>query len=83
MASEKITGEMVVRALKAIGRSETVKAIAAKLGTTDTRAIATAARAPVKDGRITISYRHSKRNRGVALYRFVRLTAKEETTHGE
>lgn len=76
--AEKITGEMVVRALKEIGRTESAKAIAQKLGTTDTRAIATALRAPVADGRVTINYRHRKAMRGVALYRFVRLTAKEK-----
>ena len=68
----KITGEMVVFALRALGRSVQAKHIAMQLGTDDTRAVATAARKPAKDGRITCRY---PKGRNVATYRFVRLRA--------
>ncbi|GEM_PF-3573168 len=74
--SRRITGIDVVLALKDLGRTVTAKEIAAQLGITDTRAIATAARQPVKDGRIT--QRH-KRRLNAAMYRFVRL---KPTSHG-
>lgn len=74
MASDRITGEAVVRALKELGFASTAGCIAAHLGTTDTRAIATAARKPVADGRITMRF---LRRQPVARYRFVRMTAKE------
>ena len=69
--ADKITGDMVVRALKELGRSVQVVHIAQHLGTTDTRAIATAARKPAADGRIRVTY---KKRGATAWYRFVRLT---------
>lgn len=67
---KRISDADVVRALKEIKVSTTARDIAAKLGA-DSRAVATAARKAVADGRITINHKG-----GVALYRFVRLTAK-------
>lgn len=70
---EKITADTVVRAARALRTAHPAKAIAAKLGTYDSRAVATAARKPVADGRLSIWY---PKGSAVALYRFVRLTPK-------
>lgn len=67
---EKVTCEQTVRKLKHIGRSVPAKTIALFLNT-DSRAVATALRSAVRDGRVTINYR-----RGIGHYRFVRLVAK-------
>jgi hypothetical protein len=64
----KITANDAVKALKEMKLSTTAKAVALRLGT-DARAVATALRLPVKDGRVTISYR-----KGIGHYRFKRLT---------
>jgi hypothetical protein len=66
-----ITDHDVVRALKELRTTVTVSEIAAVLGTGDTRAIATAARKPAKDGRIRVRY---PRRGGGAVYRYVRMT---------
>ena len=69
----RITAEMCVKALKATGRSIPAREIAQHVGG-DSRAVATALRKPVRDGRVKIMY---KRGLGYgAWYRFVRLTAK-------
>lgn len=73
MSSKKtLTGEHVVEAAKHIGLSTTAAALAARLATTThpeatSRSVATAARIPLKDGRLTGHYHHGK-----FLYRFVR-----------
>ena len=65
---------MCVQRLKHHGVNMTAKEIAGSLGMGDSRAVATALRKPVDDGRVKISY---KRGLGLgAQYRFVRLTAK-------
>lgn len=70
----KITAEQCVLALKKHGLSTTAKELAECIGMTDSRAVATALRKPVRDGRVSINY---KRGLGLgAHYRFVRLTAK-------
>lgn len=65
-----ITAEDVVRGLKSGKRSMPAKIIGEWLGT-DSRAVATALRKPVKDGRVSCTYR-----RGIAWYRFKRLKPK-------
>jgi len=65
-----ITCEQAVRKLKEIGLSSTARCVAFRLDT-DARAVATALRLAVKDGRVTIHFK-----KGVGFYRFVRLTAK-------
>lgn len=67
----KITAEQCVRALKEIKQSYPAKNIAVWVGS-DSRAVATALREPVRDGRVTITYR-----KGIGWYRFIRLTAKK------
>lgn len=67
-----ITCDQAVRALKEIGCSQPARVIATYMGT-DSRAVATALRGAVSDGRVSISFRHKD---GVARYRFVRLAAK-------
>jgi hypothetical protein len=69
----RVTADAVVRACKALGTAHPAKTIAAKLGTYDSRAVATAARKPVSDGRLRVWY---PKGSAVALYRFVRLTPK-------
>lgn len=69
----RITGDDVVFALKAIGRTVEVAELAKQLGTTDTRAVATASRKPRNDGRIRMTY---NRHFTGALYRFVRMKAR-------
>lgn len=65
-----ITAEQCVRALKERKLSTSAAGVAAMLGT-DSRAVATALRKPVRDGRVRSSFK-----KGIAWYRFVRLTAK-------
>ena len=69
-----ITAEQCVMALKRRNLRTTAKALAEYIGETDSRAVATALRQPVRDGRVKIRY-----TRGLgfgAEYRFVRLKAK-------
>jgi hypothetical protein len=68
----KIKAEDAVLALKKISTSQSAKFVAERLGT-DSRAVATALRGPVADGRVGITYRYGG---GIALYRFKRLKAK-------
>lgn len=76
MNDAKITGEDAVRALKKLGRSVPATEIAAALSTSP-RAVATALRAAVNDGRVSIRYGAARSFSGaklqVALYRFKRL----------
>lgn len=74
-----ISDKDVVQAARAIGKSCTAKDIAAWIGGTDSRAVATAARKPVDDGRITRRYAKSA---NVAQYRFKRLTPHPEKAAG-
>jgi hypothetical protein len=70
----KITAEQCVMALKRRDLNSTARALADYMGSTDSRAVATALRQPVRDGRVKIRY-----TRGLgfgAEYRFVRLKAK-------
>lgn len=67
-----ITGEQAVAALKQLGTAQSAASIANFLGT-DSRAVATALRRPVEDGRVSLSWR---RKAGKASYRFVRLKPK-------
>lgn len=69
----KITTADAVLALKKRGTAHHASALAADLGCTS-RAVATALRAAVADGRVTM--RFTKQSAGAAFYRFVRLTAK-------
>jgi len=72
--ARKITAQMCVEALKAVGKSIPAKELADFMTRTDSRAVATALRKPVRDGRVKIMY---KRGLGLgAHYRFVRMTAK-------
>ena len=64
---KKITANDVVLALKAIKLSTSAKSLAFWMNTSS-RAIATALRGPVDDGRIYCRYQ-----KGIAYYRFVRL----------
>ena len=66
-----ITAEDCVRALKARKTAHTASDIAGDLGSTS-RAVATALRRPVEDGRVACRYMKT----GIAHYRFVRLKAK-------
>ncbi len=69
----KVTAEMCVIALKHRNLSTTAKGLAEYIGMTDSRAVATALREPVRDGRVKIHYA-----RGIGLganYRFVRMKA--------
>lgn len=68
----KITCEDAVRALKNEGLSTTAKCLAQHLPGSDSRAVATALRKAVKDGRVTWTFK-----KGIAFYRFKRLTPKE------
>ena len=65
---KKITADDAVRALKKHGLTARAK-IVAELLETDSRAVATALRLPVKDGRVSMKFK-----KGIALYRFKRLT---------
>jgi hypothetical protein len=67
----KITCEQAVLVLKELRLSSTAKIVAAELNT-DSRAVATALRAAVKDGRVSWSFK-----KGIAWYRFVRLSPKK------
>lgn len=68
-----ITGDQVVAVLKQLGTAQTAASIAANMIGTDSRAVATALRQPVDDGRVSRTWRRSKQQ---ASYRFVRLAAK-------
>lgn len=73
-----ITGDQAVAALKNLGTASCAATIAGYLtmtlgGFVDSRAVATALRGPVDDGRVTLTWR---RKAGRASYRFVRLKAK-------
>jgi hypothetical protein len=72
MMANKITCEDAVRALKIHGLSTTAKCLAQFLPGADSRAVATALRKATNDGRVNIRYT----KKGIAFYRFVRLTAK-------
>lgn len=72
--ARKITAQMCVEALKAVGKSIPAKELADFITRTDSRAVATALRKPVHDGRVKMIY--NRKNRGVWTYRFVRMTAK-------
>jgi len=63
----KVTAEQCVRALKTHGLSSSAKVIS-QFVDADSRAVATAMRQPVRDGRVTITWK-----RGIAFYRFKRL----------
>ena len=67
----KITVDQAVRALKVRKTAHPASAIAQDLGSTS-RGVATALRYAVKDGRVLCRFK-----KGIALYRFVRLTPKE------
>lgn len=69
---KKITTEDAVLALKAIGLRMSAVGIAAYIGDTDSRAVATAMRNAVKDGRVVIAYRGN-----IGWYRLRRLKAKK------
>ena len=75
--STKITCEDAVLALKKHGLSTTAKCLAQLLPGADSRAVATALRNATRDGRVTITYR-----KGIAWYRFKRLTPNAELTGG-
>lgn len=69
--TKKITGDDCVQCLKTMPNGGRAADIAFTLGT-DSRAVATALRKPVNDGRVKISY-----DRGLgfgATYKFVRST---------
>ena len=70
----KITAEQCVMALKRRDLSTTARQLAEYMGATDSRAVATALRKPVEDGRVKI--RHTRGLGFGAEYRFVRLKAK-------
>lgn len=65
-----ITATDCVLALKRRGVSCPARTIATDLGT-DSRAVATALRGPVRDGLVTIWFR-----KGIGFYRFARLKKK-------
>ena len=66
----KLTCQQAVLALKLRGLSTSAKSLGSAIGV-DSRAVATALRAAVNDGRVTITYR-----KGLGFYRFKRLKAK-------
>lgn len=68
---KRITADDCVRALKARKTAHPASAVAKDLGSTS-RAVATALRGPVKDGRVSWNFK-----KGIALYRFVRLNPKK------
>jgi hypothetical protein len=73
--TRKINGQMCVEALKVIGCYTTAADLAKFIGWTDSRAVATALRKPVDEGRVKIRY---KRGLGLgAHYKFVRLSVKK------
>jgi hypothetical protein len=61
-----------VLALKWMGTRACAKEIATKLGGTDSRAVATALRNPVRSGQVTLFYKSN-----IAWYKFVRLSPKK------
>lgn len=70
LGSNKLTTADAVRALQKLRLSSSAAIVAAHLGTTS-RAVATALRSAVADGRVRRRF-----TKGIAWYRFVRLTAK-------
>lgn len=74
---QPISAYNAIMALKSIrGKSATAKWIADQINRqfdmdTDSRAVATALRQPVKDGRVTIRY-----HQGIGHYRYVRMLAR-------
>lgn len=66
---EKVTAEDCVQALKNIGLPVTAAALAGYMGTTS-RAVATALRKPMRDGRVTAKF--SKKT-GICTWRFKRM----------
>jgi hypothetical protein len=69
--TKKITGDDCVQCLKTLSKGGTAAEIAFLLNT-DSRAVATALRKPVNDGRVKINY---SRGLGMgATYKFVRST---------
>lgn len=68
-----VKAEDCVRALKAHALSTTAKSLAQFVGS-DSRAVATALRKPTSDGRVSIRFK-----KGIAFYRFVRLTPRSTT----
>lgn len=71
--AKRITTHDAVRAAKARKTAHPASALASDLGSTS-RAVATAMRAAVKDGRVSIRYIG-----GIAFYRFVRLSKRGAT----
>jgi len=67
----KVTAEQCVMALKRRNLNTTARVLADYMGNTDSRAVATALRNPVKDCRVKICF-----SGGLTYYRFVRLKAK-------
>ena len=67
--TKKITGDDCVQCLKTLSKGGTAAEIAFLLNT-DSRAVATALRKPVKDGRV----KWGKFVKGVATYSFLRST---------
>ncbi len=78
MRIKTINEHVVVRALQKRRLSTTAAALAEYLDSqgydTSSRAVATALRRPVEDGRVSRTWRRSKQQ---ASYRFVRLKAKD------
>lgn len=72
-----ITCNEAVLELKKIRRSTTAKELADRMNT-DSRAVATALRKATEDGRVAIIY---GRRRGIGLYRFKRLTPKQDESN--
>ena len=73
---QKITGDMCVQALKTFEQAITAIEIAQLVGS-DSRAVATALRKPVREGRVKIMY---KRGLGLgAHYRYLRSAAKNRS----
>ena len=72
--ARKITAQMCVEALKAVGKAIPAAELADFITRTDSRAVATALRKPVRDGRVKIMY---KRGLGLgAHYCYLRSAAK-------
>lgn len=70
----KVTADDCVRAAQAIRTACSAQQIAERLGTSP-RAVATAIRSAVKDGRVSIRF---PKGLNMALYRFVRVKAKPQ-----
>lgn len=75
---KRITAEMCVAATRDAGKAVTAQEIAAIIGDTTSRSVATALRNPLKDGRVkAVRNRENWKARNCWTYRFVRLTAKK------